>query len=304
MNDCTCARAQTFFRISNQFNRNNQPMRTFLFTLFIALTLSTRAQIQSPPPSPTVMMETTVGLTDVALTYSRPGAKGRELFDDDGLVPYGEIWRTGANQATKVDFGGKMMVAGNEVPAGSYAILTKPMEDKWMVMFYPYEGGSWNSYVEKEPALTVTAEVEELDDEVETFTIDIANYSMDGADMIMKWGETMVAVPLQSNARQEVMAAIERVMAGPSANDYFQAATFLSETGTDNQKALEYIRKANSMGEEPRFWMVRREALILSELGMKEEAIEAAKRSKELAEEAGNMDYVRMNEQSIEEWSM
>jgi hypothetical protein len=277
--------------------------RFFFLALCVLLVTGLSAQIQSPPPSPTVKMETTVGLTDVGITYSRPGAKGRELFDQDGLVPYGEIWRTGANQATRVDFGGDMMVAGNQVPAGSYAILSKPMEDEWMVMFYPYEGGNWGSYVDKEPALTVTAEVEELDDEVETFTIDIANYTMDGAEMIMKWGETMVAVPLQSNAREEVMAAIERVMAGPSANDYFQAATFLNETGTDNQKALEYIQKANSMGD-PRYWMVRREALILSDLGMKDQAIEAAKRSRMLAEEAGNMDYVRMNEQSIEEWSM
>ena len=103
---------------------------------------------------------------------------------------------------------------------------------------------------------------------------------------------------------KDVMAAIDRVMAGPSANDYYQAASFLNDSGEDNEKALEYIQKANSMGDSPRYWMVRREAIILDALGRKDEAIEAAKKSKDLAQEAGNMDYVRMNEKSIEEWSM
>ncbi|CAH1000862.1 hypothetical protein LEM8419_01922 [Neolewinella maritima] len=277
-------------------------IRSMLFTLCLALcTTLAQAQISSPPPSPTVKMETTVGLTDVMLEYSRPGMKGRELFAEDGLVPYGEIWRTGANQATKITFSAAVRVAGQEVPAGSYAILSKPGEEQWEVMFFPYESSNWTSYVEKTPAVTVTAEPMEADMEVETFTIELMNYSMDGADMVMAWGETMVVLPIMSNAKEDVMASIERVMAGPSANDYFQAATFLNESGQDNEKALEYIQKANSMGDA-RFWMVRREALILDALGRTDEAIEAAKKSMELAQEAGNMDYVRMNEKSLEEW--
>ena len=239
------------------------------------------------------------------LEYSRPGKRDRELFSEDGLVPYGEIWRTGANQATKITFGGKLMVAGTEVPAGSYAILSRPTEEQWEVMFYPYESSNWTSYVAQEPAVTVTAEVKEAEDEAETFTIQLENYTMDGADLTMKWGETMVALPLVSTAREDVMAAIERVMAGPSTNDYYQAATFLSESDENNEKALEYIQRANEMsGDQPRYWMLRREAVILHKLGRNEEAIEVAEKSKDLAETAGNMDYVRMNEKSIEEWSM
>ena len=273
-----------------------------LCLLLFAGTLN--AQIVSPPPSPTVKLSTTIGLTDVTLQYSRPGAKGRTLFAADGLVPYGEIWRTGANQATKITFGDRVMVAGKEVPAGSYAILSKPTADQWEVMMFPYEGGSWNSYVEKEPAVTVMAKSEQTGAEVETFTIDVANYTMDGADIVVKWGNTMVALPVVSNAKKDVMASIDRVMSGPSANDYFQAATFLSDSDEgDDEKALEYIQKANGMTEKPAYWMVRREAIILGKLGKKAEAIAAAKKSKMLAEEAGNQDYVRMNEKSIEEWS-
>ena len=280
-------------------------MKLLLTLCLCALLGSLNAQITSPQPSPTMKMETTVGLTDVMLEYSRPGKRDRELFSEDGLVPYGEIWRTGANQATKITFGGKLMVAGTEVPAGSYAILSRPTEEQWEVMFYPYESSNWTSYVAQEPAVTVTAEVKEAEDEAETFTIQLENYTMDGADLTMKWGETMVALPLVSTAREDVMAAIERVMAGPSTNDYYQAATFLSESDENNEKALEYIQRANEMsGDQPRYWMLRREAVILHKLGRNEEAIEVAEKSKDLAETAGNMDYVRMNEKSIEEWSM
>jgi hypothetical protein len=276
--------------------------RILILTLCL-LTAGLSAQIQSPPPSPAAKLETTIGLTDVSVEYSRPGMREREIFAADGLVPYGEIWRTGANQATKITFADDVTVAGKEVPAGSYAILSRPAADEWEVMMFPYESGNWGSYTEKEPAVTVTTSSEDTGMPVETFTIDVANYTMDGADIILKWGDKMVALPVVTNAKERVMAAIDRVMAGPSVDDYFQAATFLSESGTDNEKALEYVQKANSMNDAPRFWMVRREALILHALGRTEEAIKVAKQSKALAQEAGNMDYVRMNEKSIEEWS-
>jgi len=276
--------------------------RTLILTLCL-LTAGLSAQIQSPPPSPAAKLETTIGLTDVTLEYSRPGMRDREIFAADGLVPYGEIWRTGANNATKITFSDDVTIAGKEVPAGSYAILSKPDEAQWEVMMFDYEGGNWTSYTDKEPAVTIAVNSEDTGMPVETFTIDVANYSMDGADIIIKWGDKMVALPVVTNAKESVMATIDRIMAGPSMDDYFQAATFLSESGADNDKALEYIRQANGMDDQPRFWMVRREALILNALGRTDEAIQVAKQSKALAEEAGNMDYVRMNEKSIEEWS-
>ena len=277
-------------------------LRILTLCLFLAAG-SLRAQIQSPPPSPSAKLETTVGLTDVTVEYSRPGAKGRTLFAADGLVPYGEIWRTGANQATKITFGDDVTVAGTEVPAGAYAVLSKPTADQWEVMLYDYSGSNWTSYVEQEPAVTLTATPEEAGATYENFTIDVTNYSLDGADLTMQWGSTMVALPILSGAKEDVMATIDRVMAGPSGNDYFQAATFLNEIG-ENEKALEYVQKANGMTDTPAYWMVRREAVILNDLGRKEEAVKAAEKSRMLAEQAGNMDYVRMNEKSIEEWSM
>lgn len=274
-------------------------MRKQIFTLLLALmALTATAQISTPAPSPSAKLETVVGLTDVHVEYSRPSAKGRTLFAADGLVPFGEVWRTGANSATKVTFGDAVTVGGQEVAAGSYAILTKPMADKWEVMFFPYEAGSWNSYVEKTPVVKAMATVK-MGNPVESFTIDVQNYSALGADLVMSWGKTSAVLPIVTGAKKQVMANIERVMAGPSMNDYFNAAGFLMEHG-DKKEALTYATKAVEMGgDNPRFWMVRRLGLVQEALGMKAEAKATFTKSMELAKAAGNMDYVRLNEKSL-----
>ena len=276
-------------------------MRKQFFTLLLALMAFTAtAQISTPSASPKAKVETVIGLTDIHVEYSRPGMKGRKIFAADGLVPYGEIWRTGANQATKITFGDDVMVGGQEVKAGSYAVLTKPMANQWEVMFFPYESGSWNSYVDKTPAATVMAKTSRTGSTMETFTIDVHNYQTDAADLVMMWENTAASIPVVTNAKKDVMASIERVMAGPSMNDYYAAASFMSENG-DNAQALEYIKKANMMGgDNARFWMLRRQGMIEEALGMKKEAKMSYEMSLKKAEAAGNMDYVRMNKKSLE----
>jgi tetratricopeptide (TPR) repeat protein len=112
----------------------------------------------------------------------------------------------------------------------------------------------------------------------------------------------IVPVKITADSDKTVMASIEKVLAGPSGNDYFNAASYMHDSGKDLNKALEYVRKATQVAS-PAFWQVRRESLILADLGRKAEAIEAAKKSLELAKVANNMDYVRMNEKSIAEWT-
>lgn len=289
-----------------RFNQQHHTMRKHLLSLAVmafALLFTTglSAQLRTPAPSPFAKTETTIGLTDVAVEYSRPGVKGRTIFAADGLVPFGKVWRTGANQATKITFSGDVMVAGKEIKGGSYAILTKPAASQWEVMFFPYEGGSWGMYPDKTPAATITAKSMKMSDaKVENFTILFDEYTVDGANMYFMWDQTMVAVPVKTNAKKDVMASIDRIMAGPGMNDYFQAASFLADNG-DKKQALEYINKAVEMGgDSPRFWMVRRQGLILQELGMKEKAMKAFKQSMMLAKEAGNEDYVRMNQKSLD----
>ena len=274
-----------------------------LFTLAVLSMLGTTSygQIRTPAPSPSSTIEQTVGLTDITINYSRPSAKGRTIFAKDGLVPFGKMWRTGANAATKISFSDDVNVGGKDLKGGDYAVLTIPAAESWTVNFYSYEGGNWGSYTEKEPAASVTANVDALPFSVETFTIGTNNLTSSSADLMFYWEKTLASVPVKVAVDERVMADIKRVMAGPSQNDYYAAASYLHDSGKDLDKALEYIQKANS-GENPRFWQVRREALILADMGMKDKAVKAAMKSMKLAEEAGNEDYVRMNKKSIEEW--
>jgi len=276
---------------------------TITIILLLGAVSIVSGQIRTPAASPSAKTTQTVGLTDIELDYSRPSMKGRTLFGADGLVPNNKIWRTGANQATKITFSDAVTVEGKELAAGSYAILTQPGASTWDVYIYAYDTGNWGSYVEKEAAATATVSPMTLPFDVETFGITIEDISAEGAVLAIMWGNKFVPVKIGVEVDSRVMADIDRVMAGPSTNDYFNAATYLHESGKDLKKALTYVQKATS-GDNPRFWQVRREALILADLGRNAEAIATAKKSLSLAKEAGNDDYVRMNEKSIQKWSM
>lgn len=276
----------------------NSLLTLFAFFLFVGFS---QAQIQTPAPSPASKVEQKIGLTDVVVEYSRPGKKGRDLFGNDALVEYGKLWRTGANAATKITFSEDVTINGNKLAKGSYALLTKPGANSWMLNFYTYDGWSWSSYVEKEADLTVEAKTKNSSYTFETFTIGFGDFSNDSGVMSLMWGNTIVPVAIGVETDKVVMESIEKVMAGPSNNDYYNAASYFHSSGKDLEQALEWIQKATKV-DNPKFWQVRRESLILADLGRTKEAIEAAKKSKSLAEEAGNADYVKMNEQSIKEW--
>ncbi len=274
---------------------------SILFVVGI-LTL-TLGQIRTPAPSPSASLKQTVGLTDISVEYSRPSVKGRTIFSADGLVPFGKIWRTGANSAVKITFSDDVTVEGKALEAGSYAILTRPGATSWDINFYPYESSGWGSYVEKDPAASVTVHSHQMTEKVESFLIVFDELSSDGGTLGFLWENTYVPVKIGVEVDSRVMADIEKTMAGPSAGDYFAAASYMHDSGKDLNKALMYVQKATHT-DNPRFWQVRREALILADLGRKSEAVQVAKRSLELAQKAGNDDYVRMNEKSIKEWSM
>jgi hypothetical protein len=272
----------------------------FTILTLTLLTVSATAQIRTPAPSTSSEVKQTVGLTDITIAYARPSMKGRTVFAKDGLVPFGTMWRTGANAATKLTFGDDVKIGGKELKKGSYALYTKPDMNEWTVMLFNYDTPNAGGYADKTPVVTFTAKPKMLSDAVETFTIDVNNITNTTADINLMWEKTKVSLPLQVEVDKRVMADIDRVMAGPSQNDYSAAAGYYHDK-KDYNKALEYIQKANA--KDPKFWMLRTEALILADMGKKAEAIKAAEMSKKLAMEAKNDDYVRMNDKSIAEWS-
>jgi len=270
--------------------------------VIFCLAFSVNAQIESPQPSPFGKIEQKVGLTDVTVEYSRPGMRGRTIFGD--LVPFGEIWRTGANANTKITFSDDVKINGKDLKKGSYSIYTKPQEDSWEVMFYS-STDNWGvpqEWDESKVTLKVTAETMEMPMNMETFTIVIDDLKNDSAALNFIWENTIAMLKIEVPTETKAMASIEKVMNGPNANDYFAAGTYYHEAGKDLDKAYKWVSKATEMAGDQAFWMLRRKSLIEAEMGKKQEAIATAKKSMASAEKANNADYVKMNKESIAEW--
>ncbi len=259
------------------------------------------AQIKTPAPSPSSKITQTVGLVDVTVEYSRPSMKGRTIFAADGLVPYNELWRTGANSATKLTVNNKIMVGGKSLEKGSYAILSKPSTSNWEFYFYPYEAGSWSSYKEKTPVATVSARPTKSNS-TETFAISFNNLKDDSAQMSFAWANTSVGFDINVSTDEDVMANISKVLAGPTKGDYYNAASYYFSSGKDMKTAYEYVKKATD-GDDQKFWQLRRRSQIEAGLGKYKDAVNTAKKSMELAEKAGNAQYVKFNKEAIAEWS-
>lgn len=273
--------------------------------LVIALVFSqlgVNAQIKTPQASPKSNVIQTVGLTEVEISYSRPGAKGRPVFGN--LVPFGKLWRTGANENTTISFSDDVIIDGKTLKKGKYALYTVPRIESWDVIFYTTTDnwGLPQEFNEANVALRTTVKEEALTKPVETFTINIANIDINFGILEMFWENSYVSLRFEVPTQKTALASIDKVLNGPTPNDYYSAANYLFQSNTDLAKALVYVNKSLEGKDKP-FWFLRLKSLIQAKQGDKSGAIETAKLSLEAAEEAKNQDYVKMNRDSIAEWS-
>ena len=277
-------------------------MKKFLFPLFLIFALSLQAQVQVPAPSPFSRIEQKVGLTDVTIEYSRPNMRGREIFGD--LIPYDETWRTGANSNTKITFSDDISIQGKTVAKGTYAIYTIPQKDFWTVMLYS-DANNWGvpqEWDKSKVVVTAKADIMEMPMKMETFTIVIDELKADGATLNFMWDQTVAMLEFSVPTEKKAMASIDKIMNGPTANDYFAAASYYHDSGKDLEKAHSWVTKATEMAGDDAYWMLRKKSLIEADLGNTDAAIESAKRSLAAAKKAGNKDYIKMNEDSLKEW--
>lgn len=273
-----------------------------LFLLAIVASFSLEAQINTPEASPASKLIQTVGLTEVVIEYSRPSMKGRTIFGD--LVPFDKLWRTAANAYTTISFDTDVTIAGTAVKAGTYSIFTKPGAKNWEVFFYTDTKGSGvpRDWDESKIVAKATVPVWPIEMPVETFSITIDDLTNTSAKLGIIWENTYVAVPFGVPTDAAVMKNIDRALNGPTAGDYYAAATYFAAEGKDINKAKEWMDKAMSMTEKPAFWQLRQYSLILAKAGDKKGAIATAKKSLEASKAAGNNDYVKMNMDSLKEW--
>jgi len=277
--------------------------KTVLLTLFAAfLSPILQAQLTTPALSPSAKVEQRIGLTDVTIEYSRPSKKGRAIFG--GLVPFNEPWRTGANAATKITFSDDVNFGGADVKKGAYALLSKPTDKTWTFMLYPYTVGNFSTYLESDVIpIMVTADAVKMPSPVavESLMFGFDNLTSTSGEMFLMWDNVIVPVTIKTNTDQTVEANIARIMAGPTAGDYYSAASYYLNANRNLDQALIWIDKSIAMNNE-KFWVLRTKSLIQAALGDRKGAIMTAQRSLELATAEKNNDYIKMNKDSIAEW--
>ncbi len=282
-------------------------MKKIIFVLaMIIANYALEAQVKTPAPSPKSVLNQVVGLTDVTVEYSRPSAKGRIVFGD--LVPFGKVWRTGANANTTVSFSDDVVINGTTLKKGKYALYVMPKADMWEVIFYTATDnwGTPENWDEKKVAVQINVDPIALGNNVETFTIGINNLTNDSGSLDISWEKTMVSVKFDVPTQKTANASIEKALAGPTAGDYFSSGQYYLQSNGDLGKALDYLNKAISMtkpGTDVPFWYQRQKSLIQAKMGDKAGAIATAKLSLAGAQKEKNDDYVKMNNDSIKEWS-
>jgi hypothetical protein len=261
--------------------------------IFQARVLADAPKIEFPAASPACTLKQRVGLTDIEVDYSRPGVKDREIFG--GLIPYGQVWRTGANQATKIVFSTPVKLNGNDIPAGTYGLFTIPGKDEWTIIINK-GAEQWGAYKydEKADLVRFKATPIALAKPIDTFTIEFNKIKDDSSSINLLWDKVEVPIKMEVNIVDKLVSQIEAVMASDEKKKpYFQAAMFYYNHGQDLHKASEWVDKAIS--EREAHYIVYLKAEILAKLGEKKGAIEAAKRSSELAVKANDTGYVKMN---------
>lgn len=273
--------------------------------LFLTLSVASilNAQVVTPKASPVAKLQQKVGLADIQIEYSRPGAKGRTIYGD--LIPYGQMWRLGANENTKITSSEALIFGKDTLKAGTYALFAKPGETSWELYFYA-DYSNWglpDPWDAQKVVLQANAAVQKIQDYQENLSIELDALSNNGGTLLITWENTKVSLPFTLNTKAKVLASIDKTMAGPSANDYHAAATYYFNENLDLKKALEWSTKAVELRGNSAYWMTRLKAQLQAANGDYKGAIETAKISIEAAKADGDDAYVRANEKSIAEWS-
>lgn len=253
-------------------------------------------QLKTPAPSPTQTIKQDFGISSIELTYSRPAMKGRKIFGD--LVPYGKLWRTGANAATRIKFADDVQIGGTTVKAGEYVLYTVPNEKEWEVVLNKgLTNWGIDGYKQSDDVARVKVKSLKLDEPFESFTMQFMDVKPNSTNLYIAWDKTAVAVPITTDVDSKVMAQINNMILKDS-RPYAAAAAYYLETGRDLNQALAWYDKAIEQNPKA-YWLYHQKANALVKAGKKAEARTTAQRSMELAKEANNNDYVRLNEKLL-----
>jgi tetratricopeptide (TPR) repeat protein len=254
-----------------------------LFFLAVAsfIIFSTEAQqLTTPQASPTANVKQNFALSNIEISYSRPGVKGRKIFGD--LVPYGKVWRTGANNATTITFGEEVMIGGKKVPAGKYGLLSIPGETEWIfIITKQTDVTNPADYKQDQDVVRVTAKPETLPFSIETMMINIDNIKSNSCNIGLVWDNVFAGFDVTADVESKVMEQIKTTMENDN-RPYFSAAQYYIDNGKDLNKAVEWLDKAYAQNPKA-YWVLYQKARAQKMLGKKADALATSNKSMEIA---------------------
>jgi hypothetical protein len=277
-------------------------MKKILFLLTTAVSVlffeNSSAQLIMPQSSSSQTIIQEFGLGRITVKYSRPNIKGRSVEKD--LAPFGEVWRTGANDATVITFTDAVNLEGNAIAAGEYAIFTIPGKNEWTIILNK-ETKQWGSYQYKQTEDVIRFNVKpiKVNEKSETFSIRFSNVMPSSANLDLVWDDFKISVKMTTDVDAKVMASIDEAMKTDK-KPYYPAAVYYFENGKDLKNALEWISIAEA-GDPKAPWFKYQKARIQLKSGDKTGAAETAKAGIEAAKAVNNVEYIRLNQKILTE---
>lgn len=271
--------------------------KSFLFFIICScISIIGNAQVNMPAPSPTQTIKQDFGLSSIELNYSRPAIKGRKIFGE--LVPYGKMWRTGANGATRIKFGDDVVIGGQQVKAGEYALYTIPNENEWEIILNKgVDNGGLAGYKPEEDVTRFKVKSASLPTPVESFTMQFGDVKPSSTELLLRWENTVVSIPITTDVDSKVMAQINDLM-NKDNRPYYQSALYYADNGKDLNQAITWFDKA--IEQNPKgYYIYYQKATALVKMGKKEEAKKVSQKSMDVARQEKNDDYVRLNEKLL-----
>jgi hypothetical protein len=265
------------------------------------LALPAAAQLELPRPSPNATVSQRVGVTDVSITYCRPSVRGRVIWG--GLVPYDQVWRTGANEATTISFGDPVTIEGSTLPAGTYALFTIPTKDEWTVIFNK-DAKQWGAfgYKEADDALRIKVKPQPAEF-AEVMTFSFPAVTSDSATIALNWEKLQVLFVIHVATVPKVLAEARKATAAAKPDDWrtpYRAATFCLDNNVSLDEAATWIAK--SMAIKETMGNLSAKARLLAAQGHKAEAIALAKKAIEVGKAADPHAETEPVEKLIAEW--
>lgn len=278
-------------------------MRVFNLILLSLLFNTTFSQITHPKASPFAEVVQEVGLSKITIAYSRPAARGRKVFGN--LVPYGRIWRVGANESTKITVDTDLEVFGNLLTKGTYALYAFPEKEVWQIVFHTntsHWGDGRKNYNPEEDLFRVSVRPEQISYHQENLLIAFDSITHNSANLCLLWADTKVSIPFKVDTKAQMeLEIVKQLKENPTAQTYYEAARYLQEQESDFKRALNYLNKALELGGDT-YYFHRVKSIVEAELGDYKAAISSAQKSLRIAAALEKDEFVRMNEQNIKKW--